>query len=267
MKLWRYLDDINNRVNNRVEEIEIEDYDTVMQAINNARLEKGKWNRVKNVVAVFSDLLDSTGLSNEKRKTTYSKILEYLSLPFIEIHSKFKAEFFDIKGDGGIALYSGYEAEVRAFLASETYKTFIENKANNYFSKYEIKLVVGIGIEKGDLLVKKVGSRGDGKNFYVWSGNAINNAALISKDLKRIGGQYSSIGVSQEIYNKLNREVIREWVILSCGCPHGKKTNLWSQYFVEGVSSFAYYRIVSDWCETHGEEYLNNVLKTLNIEV
>jgi len=195
LKLWNFLEELNDKVNYKIEDIKTIEYHSIKEAIQNARLEKGVWNKVPNIIAVFSDLLNSTGISNEKRRKTYSKILEYLNYPFIQIHRKFGAEFFDIKGDGGLALYSGNKAEVRAFLAAETYKTFIEKKANNYFSKnYSLEIVVGIGIAKGELWVKKIGSRGDGKNFYVWSGSAINNAALISKDLKRIKRNISTIG-------------------------------------------------------------------------
>ena len=266
LRLWDFLNEINDKVNYKIEDIETIEYSSIREAIQNVRLEKGVWNKVPNVIAVFSDLLDSTGISNEKRKKTYSKILEYLNYPFIQIHKKFGAEFFDIKGDGGLALYSGYEAEVRAFLAAETYKTFIEKKANNYFStNYGLKIVVGIGIAKGELWVKKIGSRGDGKNFYVWSGSAINNAALISKDLKRIKRNISTIGVTEDIYSKLNRDKIRDYLIYSCECT--EKTLLWKTFFVEGISNFKYYCNESNWCDKHGEGYLNKVFEILKLEI
>lgn len=264
-ELWEFLGEIDKRVKRLITEITVEDFDSIEDAVKKASLETGKWYRVRNVAAVFSDLANSTGISNEKTKIGYSKILEYINFPFVKIHKKFGVDFLDVKGDGGLALYSGKEAELRAFLAAVTYKTFIEKYANKFFNQYDLVLRIGMGIDMGDLLVKRIGQKKDW-NFYTWSGRVINNAALISKEIKQVEKNHSAIGVSRRVYEKINRQCIRKWTVVSCGCHKGRKEVLWRKYYVTGVKNFPYYLLRSSWCDKHGEEYLNGILKTLNLE-
>lgn len=264
-ELWEFLGEIDERVKRLITEITVEDFDSIEDAVKKASLETGKWCRVKNVTAVFSDLANSTGISNEKTKIGYSKILEYINFSFVKIHRKFGVDFLDVKGDGGLALYSGKEAELRAFLAAVTYKTFIEKYANKFFKQYDLVLRIGMGIDMGDLLVKRIGQRKDW-NFYAWSGRVINNASLISKEIKRVEKNRSAIGVSERIYRKIDRQCIRNWTVFSCGCPKGKKEELWSKYYIKNAANFSYYLLRSNWCDKHGQEYLSNILNALGLE-
>ena len=262
MKLWNFLDELKEKLND-LENIKTENYNTIEDAVNNARLEKPTWNRVDNVVAVFADLKNSTQISNRKTKRVYAKFLEYTGYPFVKINDEFDSEFVDIKGDGGISLFSGKYAEVKAFLAAETFKTFQENYVREKFkNKYGVNLSFGIGISKGDLLVKQIGQRGNNK-FFVWAGNAINNAALISKDVKRLSDK-TVIGIEESIYTVLNQEKFRNYLVISCGCPKSEKINLWKEHYVKDESNFKYYKIESDWCKIHGEQYINAVLEIIN---
>ncbi len=262
MKLWELLEKIQSKLDYLTDNIELEEYSSIEEAINKAYLEKPEWNRVNNVVAIFADLADSTSISNRKIKRVYAKFLEYIGYPFVKINNEFDAEFIDIKGDGGIALFSGKYAEIKAFLSAETFKTFQEKYAKDYFKKYDVSYYLGIGIAKGDLLVKKIGQRGD-KNYYVWAGNAINNAALVSKDLKRVKQNMTTIGVTEDIYHTLDTNTFRDYLIFSCGCPNSKKVKLWKEFTVSGESNFKYHLIESNWCEKHGEEYVRKVLEVI----
>ncbi|WP_029521070.1 adenylate/guanylate cyclase domain-containing protein [Persephonella sp. IF05-L8] len=262
MELWNFLDELKEKLDS-LEDIKTEDYNSIEDAVNNARLEKPIWNRVNNVVAVFADLKNSTQISNRKTKRVYAKFLEYTGYPFVKINEKFDSKFIDIKGDGGLSLFSGRYAEIKAFLAAETFKTFQEKYVRGKFkSKYNINLSFGIGISKGDLLVKRIGRRKEDNNFFVWAGNAVNNAALISKYVK-ISSNKTIIGVSKDIYHILNQEKFRDYLILSCECSN--KRNLWEreERFI-GSNIDIFYKIESDWCKKHGEEYINTVLEIIN---
>ncbi|SNZ03666.1 Adenylate and Guanylate cyclase catalytic domain-containing protein [Persephonella hydrogeniphila] len=260
MELWKFLEDINKELS-YLKEIETEEYESIEKAIENAYLEKPKWNRVNNVVAVFADLANSTNISNRKTKRVYAKFLEAVGYPFVKIFNEFNAEFIDIKGDGGLALFSGNYAEIYAFLAAETFKTFQEEYAKKQLSQYDVNYYFGIGIAKGDLLVKKVGVRGN-NNFFVWAGDAVNNAALTSKDIKNIS-QITSIGITLDIYDKFNQDKFKDYLVYSCGCPKGKKVNLWKEFSIKDEKNFRYKKIESNWCKTHGEEYLNKILEII----
>ena len=260
MELWNFLRNINKKLS-YLREIETDEYKSIEEAIKNAYLEKPKWNRVNNVVTVFADLADSTNISNRKTKRVYAKFLEAVGYPFVKIFNEFNAEFVDIKGDGGLALFSRKYAEIYAFLAAETFKTFQEEYAKKQLKNYNVSYYFGIGISKGDLLVKKVGERGN-NNFFVWAGNAVNNAALISKDVKRVS-KITSIGVTIDIYDIFNQDKFRDYLIYSCGCPEDKKENLWKEFSIKGENNFRYKKIESNWCKTHGEDYLNKVLEII----
>jgi len=121
------LNDIFENLNKQLKELtsyqEIKKYNSVKEAVENAYKEVNKWNQVDEAIVVFSDLKNSTGISFDKQKRTITKLLEYLNKPFIEIHQKFGAEFIDIKGDGGLAIYSK-DKFISSLLASITVKTF-----------------------------------------------------------------------------------------------------------------------------------------------
>ncbi|WP_297455394.1 adenylate/guanylate cyclase domain-containing protein [Persephonella sp.] len=261
MELWGFFEKLKEKLS-YLENIRIETYNTIEQAINNAKVEKPIWNRVDNVVVVLVDLKNSTQISNRKTKRVYAKFLEYTGYPFVKISKSFGSEFIDIKGDGGISLFSGEYAEIKAFLAAKTFKTFQEEYVREKFkNKYGVNLSFGIGISKGDLLVKLIGQRGDDK-FFVWAGNAINNAALISKNVKRFSNK-TVIGIDENIYNVLNQEKFKNYLVISCGCLKGENISPWKKYYTKKKSNFKYYKIESDWCKKHGEKHINAVLKII----
>lgn len=263
MELWENLNNISKKLEELLK-IKVEDYNCIENAIKNAKIEKAEWNKVENVVAIFADLKNSTIISNRKIKRVYAKFLESIGYPFSKICKLFDAKFIDIKGDGGIALFQGQYAEIKAFLAAETYKTFQEQYIKPIFKKnYNVNYSFGIGIAKGDLLVKKVGSRN--YSFFVWAGDTINNAALISKDVKEIDSNTntSKIGISSEIYESLSNPKFEEYLIYSCGCPNGNKELLWKERHLKNGKGMKYKYIESNWCNEHGEEYLNKVLNNI----
>ncbi len=251
------------KLSNLTDKIVMERRETISEALNNAKLEVGKWQEVDNVVCVFSDLMNSTQISLDKQKKTVAKILENLIVPLQDIHRAFGCEFIDIKGDGGIFLYSGEGAEVRSFLASVTANTFFMQEANNLESNYDIKFRVYSGIHKGNILLKRVGARKD--NFPVWAGDTVNIAALITKELKKnIKQEDFYIGVTKEIYTKFDTNELRKYLILSCGCNSESKTLLWYHRTFTGGKGRRYYYMHTNWCPSHGQSYLNSVLEIIS---
>lgn len=251
---------IKNKLDTLSSSIKIENKDTIEQAIKNAKLEVNEWQEVDNIVCVFSDLQNSTQISLDKNKTTIAKILENLIVPIQDIHRSFDCEFIDIKGDGGIVLYSGKNASIRAFLASVTCNTFFSEFASKLEKDYNIKFNVYSGIHKGSILLKRVGSRKD--NFPVWAGDTVNISALITKELKnntKISSSY--IGVTDEVFKILSNSNVKDYLTISCGCNSSTKNTLWNAHTFKGRNGKKYHYMNTNWCSLHGQIYLDNVLK------
>ena len=255
---------ISDKLNDLTSKIQIINQDSIKEAIKQAKLEVNKWQKVDNIVCVFSDLQKSTQISFDKQKKTVAKILESLIVPMQKIHESFGSEFIDIKGDGGIILYSGENASTRAFLASVTCNTFFKKHICILENTYDIEFNVFSGIHQGSLLLKRVGSRTD--NFPVWAGETVNMSALITKELKDMSTltrNSSYIGVTQEIYSELSKTKYSDYLIKSCGCHGGHKNNLWKVQHIQNGKAKKYHYMNTNWCDTHGQEYLNKVLQCL----
>lgn len=252
-----------NDLNNKIEEIttkqKIETYDTVSKALEKAKLEVNNWMEIEDVVVVFSDLKNSTGISFNKQDKTMTKLLEYLNKPFIKIHNSYGAEFIEIKGDGGIAIYSKENA-IKALLSSISIKTYYYNYINQKVKKlYSVDFEVTTGISKGNLKLKLIGERG--LNFPVWAGETINLSALISKELKRKSAPNNYIGITDDIYNEIGNNKLSKYLYYSCGCGNnGHTTPLWKNETIPNKNGKKYYYMNNNWCHIHGQEYLNEIL-------
>ncbi len=163
--------------------------------------------RVDDVVAIFSDIKDSTKISNRKNKAQYSDVLEYFSKNFVEIHEKYGAEFIDLNGDGGIALYSGIN-QVNAFYAAKELNVFFK------FNSYNLTISTGMAI--GNLLGTKITNKTVKSINYIWAGKTINTAASISKSIKKkFNGNDKNVGISVKLFNSLTTKLkngeLSEW--------------------------------------------------------
>ena len=251
-------------LNKKIEEItisqKIERYETVSKALEKPKLEVNTWMQIDNVVVVFSDLKNSTGISFDKQDRTMTKLLEYLNKPFIKIHNDYGAEFIEIKGDGGIAIYSKENA-IKALLASISIKTFYNEHINDKVKKtYGVDFEVTTGISKGNLKLKLIGERG--LNFPVWAGETINLSALISKELKHKTKPNNYIGITSDIYEEIKSKKLDEYLYFSCDC--GNISNLWISETIPNKGGKKYHYMNNNWCITHGQVYFNKIVEVLN---
>jgi class 3 adenylate cyclase len=240
----------------------IESCDTVEAALKKVKAEVNTWMQVEDVVVVFSDLKNSTGISFDKQDRTMTKLLEYLNQPFIKIHKEFGAEFTEIKGDGGIAIYSKENA-IKALLSSISIKTFYYKHINKKVKDtYGVDFEVTTGVAKGNLRLKQVGMRV--LNFPVWAGETINLATLISKELKHKSKPNNYIGITSDIYDEIKSKKLDKYLHLSCGCgSNGARENLWKNETIPNKGGKKYHYMNNNWCDIHGQEYLDKVLEVL----
>jgi len=259
MKLWDFMKDVHESIEERTAGLEPIDIEYIPDE-DALKLEVGKWYRIKDVVCVYLDLKDSTLASFQKTKEGMGKVYEHIGTGVARIfqNGNFKADFIDIKGDGGFAIYKGAYAEIKAFLAAETFKTYSFKYLRNKFHNMEIRF--GIGISKGNLLVKKVGTKK--WNYPVWAGKVVNHAAYICKEVKRkFNFERDVIGATQKVYDALNTPEFRDYLVLSCECSD--KTELWKKATPENSEFPEFYYLEANWCDKHGEDYINNVIELI----
>ena len=260
MDLWDFLKDVYSSVDVRTAGLEPIDIEYIPDE-EKLKLEVGKWYRIRDLVCVYLDLKDSTLASLQKTKIGMAKVYEHIGTGITKVfqNKDFKADFIDIKGDGGFALYKGAYSEVKAFLAAETFKTYSNKYLRDKFPNIEIRF--GIGISKGTLLVKKVGTRN--WNYPVWSGRTINLAAYICKEVKsKFNFERDVLGATQEVFSALNTSGFKDYLVLSCEC-NGKK-DLWKRTSPSSSEFPDFYYLDANWCDNHGEEYINAVIELIN---
>ena len=260
-----FLKEIKVQTDELTSKINVEPKNDILEAVEEAKIYVNTWNKVKDAVVVFSDLKNSTRISFDNTEKTMSKLLEMLNKPFIDIHTKFGAEFIDMKGDGGIAIYSPdnyLNSILAAITVNSYYKKYVVEEVR---LKYKFLFIVETGIATGDLLVKRVGIKKNDNNFFVWSGETVNKAALISKKLKEKTTSeifsYSNVGITRELFEKLFKSENQRHLIRPC-CNNFK-----SWYTSEYKSKAKYHYNSSPWCPTHGQQVLEKLLVLNNIKI
>lgn len=223
------------------------------------------WYRIPDVVAVFIDMRNSTGLSATHHEKTTAKIYQFFTGTVIKILHELNAEYIDIKGDGVLALFSN-ENRYKALAATVTVKTYLYDEfLPKVRSKLNGKVDIGvhIGIDQKTVLVKSVGIRDnegrDRRKNEVWAGKPINMASKLAS----IAGDKELV-VSDRYYNNIKDCV---YLVESCGCredgtldlTYGKKP-LWVEREIIEKSKFDFahtWVLEALWCKNHGDEYCN----------
>ena len=277
MELWDFLEQILDDQKDKIghPSLEIIERNSIPSE-DDMSLEVGKWHKIRNVVSLYVDMKGSTQLTSEKFIKTSAKMYEIFTGGLIRIlkQEEFKAHFIDIKGDGGFALWKERFGSVKALLAAVAFKTFVEKHLKK-FVKSQItdwNIASKIGITKGIVLVKKIGARNtqDKKyNWAVWAGEPINISAKLS-DMS----EGDTVLVTDDVFQDFSTpKELRDYLILSCGCDgKGNCTEkgpvvLWEEKpELEPEFSTKIWKLKSKWCDIHGEEYINEVLKIINEE-
>ncbi len=234
--------------------VEIEDVDK-FPSLSDLYLEKRKWLRIRNAVAVSTDLKNSTALNFDKYAQTSARLYQAVTGSVVRIFSLFSPEFIAIQGDGAFALFHGELAFERAFCAAASIKKFsvasigplIDEKFSDNFPDSGLKT----GIASGILVAKKVGVRGT--NEPVWAGKPVNFASKCAQ-----GADRHELIVTSAVYEKL---APNDYIDYSCGCPNGVPYSLWSEIEVEKLGKHSKcMRLGSNWCEVHGDEFCRAIL-------
>lgn len=234
---------------------------------------RGVWHQIANVTAVFADLNRSTALSANDRPKDAAYAYTYFVRAMAVSLERFSAKYVDIHGDGVFGLFSGQGSMFDAAACAITMRTLVEKEVSQRFLKdasSDWELTAGIGIDRGTLLVRRLGLRGTKQN-EVWAGKPLNMAAKLSSQADSNQVLASDRVFAQ--YNKAHR--LRRRVLLrSCGCSNGitgaglnapieQTKPLWETDPAPQDLGFDFlnlYRLKSKWCDIHGAEFCEALL-------
>lgn len=269
--LQNILNDLKERSDRRFSSFEVESAVGNLERIQDeAYLEKSKWlgGEGENFVCLGIDLDASSKLSARKDPETMAKLYEYFTQNIVEILSldSIKADYIDIKGDGVFGIYQEPNAIERAFVAGVTFRTVFDKVIKEKFPQVGLSCKSAMCVDS--LLVKKIGNRKF--NNEVWAGRLVNNTYKLMKvsDKAREEGKASEKDslfiISSNIYEHLD---VRHYnyAVMSCGCntADGQPRLLWDKLDVSAdediVGNTAYF-LKSIWCDSHGDEYAENIL-------
>ena len=234
---------------------------------------RGLWWRIPNVTAVFADLKGSTALSASVPRESAAIAYNYFIRAMTVVLEKFSAGYIDIQGDGIFGLFGGQRSMFFAAACAITMRTQVEKAVAIRFKRdasNEWDLTAGIGVDRGTVLVRRLGLRGTKQN-EVWVGKPVNVAAKLSS----VAGP-NQVVVSDRVFNGYEGtgELRRRALIWFCGCPRGNRgaglvvaegetSNLWAKRTAPknlGLDFTSVHKRNSGWCEKHGAEFCEAIL-------
>ena len=229
---------------------------------------RGVWWRIQEVSAVFADLKGSTTLNASGGRQNAAYAYTYFIRAMTVVLERFGAKYIDIQGDGIFGLFSGPGSVFEAAACAVTMRTQTECVVAPRFemdTATDWKLTAGVGMDRGTLLVRRLGLRGAKQN-EVWAGRTVNVAAKLSS----VAGA-NEVVVSDRVYSifqgagKLRKRAL----LWTCGCcngmtgggldiPEGQTPSLWDEEAAPdgmGLDVARVHRLRSKWCVTHGAEF------------
>ena len=234
---------------------------------------RGMWHQITNVTAIFADLKRSTELNADSGPKVSAFAYTYFIRAMAVTLERFSADYVDIHGDGIFGLFGGQASQFRAAACAITMKTLVAQQVADKFDQdtsTDWKLTAGIGIDRGTLLVRRLGLRGTKQN-EVWAGKPLNMAAKLSSV-----ADSNQLAVSDRVFDAYNRasQLRRRALIWSCGCEgdtqggglallSGETPKLWDKLPAPenmGLDFESFYRLKSQWCAIHGSEFCEAVV-------
>lgn len=233
----------------------------------------GVWLQIPEVTAVFADLKGSTALNTKVGAQTATLAYTYFNRAMSVILDGFEARYVDVQGDAVFGLFSGKGSRFLAAACAITMKTQVERVVADRFRRdacVEWELAAGIGVDRGKLLVRRLGIDGTGSN-EVWAGTPVNAAAKLSS----VAGSNEVVVSDRVLADYENSAKIRRRALLrDCGCrgnvpgrgldlPAGEAEYLWKQDSVPGNLGLDFdqiYRLRRSWCPAHGAEFCEAVV-------
>lgn len=224
-------------------------------------IEARMWFRLDDVVAVASDLKNSTLLTTGSKISSTASVYEAVTGGSIEVYKEFDADFVQIQGDGGFAIFAGDNRYERAMCAAITLATNSRDLSQKIRTKWKNANKPGtglkIGVASGPVLVKRVGIRKN-SSFQepVWPGKPVNYAtkALQSAHIHEVVVTYS-------VWERIKKN---DHLAFSCDCRPGPKAGIWTETGIRKIYrpdiERRGHRLRTTWCPKHGSEQCAAIL-------
>lgn len=228
-------------------------------------LADNQWLKIPDIVCLFVDIRNSTGLSATTHEGSTASIYELFTGTAIRIFHRFDASYIDIKGDGVFALFNANQTH-RALVAAITFKSFVQEQfltLTHQKLRGAVDIGFHMGIDQKTVLVKQLGIRDssghDRRKNEVWAGKPINMAAKLASC-----SEDGELLVSDRFYNNLSRD---RYVQKTCGCVFGSTepriVDIWRQRDLSDMGHFDFslgYSMNNWWCVSHGTEWAEQIL-------
>ena len=233
----------------------------------------GVWLQIPEVTAVFADLKGSTALNAKFGAKAATQAYTYFNRAMSVILDGFKARYVDVQGDAVFGPFSGKGSRFLAAACAITMKTQVETVVADRFrqdTSTEWELAAGVGVDRGKLLVRRLGIERAGMN-EVWAGTPVNVAAKLSG----VAGRNEVVVSDRVLADYENSAKIRRRALLwDCSCrrnvsgrgldlPAGEAECLWRPDSVPGNLGLDFeriYRLRRSWCPAHGAEFCEAVV-------
>lgn len=234
---------------------------------------KGLWLRVPNVTAVFADLIGSTALTSSVSPEVAAIAYTYFARAMTVTLERFSAGYVEIQGDGVFGLFAGKRSMFHAAACAITMRSQVEGIVSARFQRdasVKSDLKVGVGVDRGTLIVRQLGLRGTTLN-EVWAGKPVSVAAKLSS----VAGP-NRVVVSDRMFAGYEGAAMmrQQALIWSCGCDGrnrgpglgaspGQVSKLWTKQAAPktiGVDFGSTYARKAGWCAQHGAEFCEAIL-------
>lgn len=191
----KFIDELYKEFNNK-QDIEYIESNTIN--LNNITLETNKVNKINNVTCVFVDMENSTKMSMGNVREAINNQVPYIRA-LIKIFEEHDSKYIDIQGDGGFALFDGYDSREKGICVAAI--------ANRLFNK-KLNMNIRIGIDCGTVYVKKAGKRGENKE--IWLGRPVCMASKfcnIKRDVIPCHVRFSSDIVASNVFSQIRPSI------------------------------------------------------------
>lgn len=234
---------------------------------------KGVWQRIDDVTAVFVDIKRSTALNVQAHDKEAARAYTYFIKSMARVADQFGARYMDVQGDALFALFSGPGSVFDAFAAAVTMRTLAATELATRLQRVassDWTLACAIGMDRKTVLVRRLGLRGAKEN-EVWAGKPVSMAAGLSSL-----ADDNELLVSERVYAcfETAKGVRRRAIIWSCGCESdvpgpglddvlGTTPKLWREDLVPSDGKLDFdrmYRLRSPWCWRHGAEFCETIV-------
>jgi len=211
-----YLDSIANKIDEKIERTMEVIPASVDFKINDLYFED-KCYSFENIAVLFFDLHSSTQMTDVLNNNQLAQIYNIAVGNLVTLLNAFEADFIDIQGDGGFAIFwqkNNHKKALSAAFSITNFNTALVKKLREKYPNLETQ-GFKVGLAAGKVLVKKYGARGSEWKKPIWAGTPVNYAAKLCQQTTP-----GNILVTTNFYNQIEHD---KYYTHGCNCRNENK--------------------------------------------